>query len=95
MKITDEQIEHLTALTKLELDDIKKDKVKRNLNNMIEFINQMNDLDTEEQEPMFHLFPVNNVFREDIVVNGDNREEILSNAPTKKNGSFQVPRTVE
>ena len=49
----------------------------------------------EEVEPMSHVFPLNNVFREDIVTNGDERERILSNAPRHKDGAFKVPKTVE
>lgn len=44
---------------------------------------------------MSHVFPVHNVFREDVVVNGDTREKILANAPKEKDGSFVVPKTVE
>ena len=40
-------------------------------------------------------FPVNNVFREDVVVNGDDRENILKNAPEQKDGAFVVPKTFE
>ena len=44
---------------------------------------------------MSHVFPVNNVFREDVVTNGDEHEKILANAPEEKDQSFKVPRTVE
>ena len=44
---------------------------------------------------MSHVFPVQNVFREDVVTNGDDREAILKNAPEEKDGAFVVPRTVE
>lgn len=44
---------------------------------------------------MSHVFPVHNVFREDVVVNGDCRNEILKNAPEEKDGSFMVPKTVD
>ena len=44
---------------------------------------------------MSHIFPIHNVFREDIVTNGDDRQNILANAPEKKDGAFQVPKTVE
>ena len=44
---------------------------------------------------MSHVFPVQNVFREDVVTNEDNSEAILANAPSKKDGSFSVPRTFE
>ena len=52
-------------------------------------------LDTSNVEPMSHIFPVNNVFREDVVVNGDDRENILANAPEERGGAFVVPKTVE
>ena len=55
----------------------------------------MNELDTSGVEPMSHVFPVNNVFREDVVTNGDDREEILANAPEAKEGAFVVPKTFD
>ena len=42
---------------------------------------------------MSHVFPVNNVFREDVVTNGDNHEAMLANAPQQKEQSYKVPRT--
>ena len=44
---------------------------------------------------MSHVFPVNNVFREDVVMNGDDSEDMLKNAPAVKDGSYKVPKTVE
>ena len=44
---------------------------------------------------MSHVFPVQIVFREDVVVNGDDRENILKNAPEEKDGSFVVPKAVD
>ena len=55
----------------------------------------LNQLDTEGVEPMSHVFPVHNVFREDVVTNGDDRENMLANAPEQRDGAFVVPRTVE
>ena len=60
-----------------------------------DYIDKLNELDTSGVEPMSHVFPVHNVFREDVVVNGDIRETILANAPQEKDGSFVVPKTVE
>ena len=62
---------------------------------MLDYVDKLNELDTDGVEPMSHVFPVNNVFREDIVTNGDDREEILKNAPERKDGAFVVPKTVE
>ena len=58
-------------------------------------IDTLNELDTSGVEPMSHVFPVNNVFREDVVTNGDDREEILANAPEAKEGAFVVPKTFD
>ena len=46
-------------------------------------------------EPMSHVFPVQNVFREDVVTNEDTREQLMTNAPEQKDGMFMVPRTFE
>ena len=63
--------------------------------NILEYIDTLNELDTSGVEPMSHVFPVNNVFREDVVTNGDDREEILANAPEAKEGAFVVPKTFD
>ena len=55
----------------------------------------LNTLDTEGVEPMSHIFPIHNVFREDVVENDDEHEKILANAPAAKDGAFKVPKTVE
>ena len=51
-------------------------------------------LDTSEVEPMSHIFQDENVFREDVVTNGDNKEAMLANAPKAKEGQYQVPKTI-
>ena len=93
-KISDETIEYVGILAKLELSDEEKEKAKEEMGKMLEYIEILNELDTQGIEPMSHVFPVTNVFREDIVTNGDDREAVLSNAPEKKDGSFEVPKTV-
>ena len=65
------------------------------MGSMLDYIDKLGELDTEGVEPMSHVFPVNNVFREDVVTNGDMREEILKNAPEEKDGRFVVPRTFD
>ena len=65
------------------------------MGSMLDYIDKLNELDTSGVEPMSHVFPVNNVFREDVVTNGDEHEKILANAPEEKDQSFKVPRTVE
>ncbi|MBE5921396.1 MAG: Asp-tRNA(Asn)/Glu-tRNA(Gln) amidotransferase subunit GatC [Lachnospiraceae bacterium] len=93
--ISDETIEYVGILAKLELSAEEKEQAKKDMGSMLDYIDKLNELDTSDVEPMSHVFPVNNVFREDIVVNGDDRESILANAPGEKDGAFIVPKTVE
>lgn len=93
-KINDETIEYVGILSKLELSGEEKEQAKADMGRMLDYIDKLNELDTEDTEPMTHLFPVTNVFREDEVTNADIREDILKNAPGVKDGMFKVPRTV-
>lgn len=93
--ISDETMEYVGILAKLELSEEEKEQAKTDMGNMLDYIDKLNELDTSGVEPLSHVFPVNNVFREDVVENGDCRDEILANAPEEKNGSFMVPKTVE
>ena len=93
--ISDEMIEDVGILAKLELSDEEKEQAKQDMGRMLDYIDQLNELDTSGVEPMSHVFPVENVFREDVVTNGDDRDEMLANAPESKDGAFKVPKTVE
>lgn len=93
--ISDETIEYVGILAKLELSDEEKEQAKKDMGSMLDYIDKLGELDTTGVEPMSHVFPVKNVFREDVVTNGDIREEILKNAPGEKEGMFVVPRTFE
>ena len=93
--ISDETIEYVGILAKLELSEEEKEQAKKDMANMLDYIDTLNELDTRGVEPMSHVFPVNNVFREDVVTNGDDREEILANAPEAKEGAFVVPKTFD
>ena len=58
-------------------------------------VSKLNELNTDGVEAMSHTFPYNNVFREDVVVNGDDRENMLKNAPEQKDGCYKVPKTFD
>ena len=93
--ISDETIEYVGILSKLELSDAEKEQAKKDMGSMLDYIDKLGELNTEGVEPMSHVFPVRNVFREDIVTNGDTREELLKNAPEEKDGMFVGPKTFE
>ncbi|MDE6208708.1 MAG: Asp-tRNA(Asn)/Glu-tRNA(Gln) amidotransferase subunit GatC [Lachnospiraceae bacterium] len=93
--ISDETIDYVGILAKLELSAEEKEQAKKDMESMLDYIDKLNELDTTGVEPMSHVFQVNNVFREDVVTNGDDRENILKNAPEEKNGMFNVPKTFD
>lgn len=93
--ISDETMEYVGILAKLELSAEEAEAAKKDMESMLDYIDTLNELDTTGVEPMSHVFPVHNVFREDVVVNGDDSVNMLSNAPAKKDGAYKVPKTVE
>lgn len=93
--ISDETIEYVGILSKLELSEEEKEQAKKDMGSMLDYIDELSELDTTGVEPMSHIFPIHNVFREDVVTNGDDQEHILKNAPEERDGSFAVPKTVE
>lgn len=92
--ISDETIEYVGILAKLELGEEEKEQAKKDIGRMLDYIDKLNELDTDGVEPMSHVFPVNNVFREDVVANGDGQADTLANAPERKEDAFVVPKTV-
>lgn len=91
--ISDETIEYVGILAKLELSGQEKEQAKKDMGRMLDYIDKLGELDTTGVEPMSHVFPVQNVFREDVVTNNDMREQMLLNAPEEKDGMFVVPKT--
>ena len=92
--ISDETIEYVGILAKLELSPEEKEAARKDMAEMLDYIDMLNNLDTSGVETMSHIFPVNNVFREDVVTNGDGSADTLANAPVKKDGGFKVPKTI-
>ena len=92
--ISDETIEYVGILAKLELNKEEQEQAKKDMGEMLDYIDKLNELDTSGVEPMSHVFPIENVFREDVVTNGDNKEAMLANAPKAKEGQYQVPKTI-
>ena len=92
--ITDETMDYVGILAKLELSGEEKERAKRDMEEMLDYIDKLNELDTTNVEPMSHVFPVHNVFREDVVTNGNGQETTLANAPERNGDSFLVPKTI-
>lgn len=94
-EITSETIDYISTLAKLELTEEEREEAGRDMRRMLEYFDQLNELDTSGVEPLSHVFPLQNVFREDEAVNGDGSGEVLQNAPERKETMFVVPKAVD
>lgn len=92
--ISSDVIEEVEILAKLQLTPEEKVKAGQDMEEMIEYFDKMNELDTEGVEPLTHIFNMGNVMREDEITNEDGSEDTLKNAPEKHNMAFVVPKTV-
>ena len=92
--ISDETIEYVGILAKLELFGEEREQAKADMGRMRDYIDKLNELDTDGVEPMSHIFSSQNVFREDVVTNVDGRGAILGNAPSKKDDMLVVPNVM-
>lgn len=90
----DDTMEYLEILSQISLTEEEKQETAGELKKILAYMEKLEELDTDGVEPMSHVFPVQNVFREDIVEREDQWEALLENAPQKKEGQYLVPKTV-
>ncbi len=95
MKITAELVEHVSQLSRLRLPQEEKERMTGELEGILAYMEVLNTLDTREVEPLSHIFPIKNVWREDEVIPSQTRQELLKNAPTGNGETFLVPKAVE
>ena len=90
--ITIKDVEHVAKLSRLALSEEEKEKFAPQLNAVLEYVNELNEVDTTGVEPMAHSIKISNVMRDDIVKQEFTREEMLQNAPEEEDGFFKVPK---
>jgi aspartyl-tRNA(Asn)/glutamyl-tRNA(Gln) amidotransferase subunit C len=95
MEVTDELIDKLSHLARLEFNAAEKESIREDLQKMIAFVEKLNELDTTGVEPLIHLTGNMNVLREDKVIPSITREEALLNAPAHNDEFFQVPKVIK
>lgn len=95
MKVDNNTIKHVASLARLNLGEKELEELRIDMENIISYVDKLNELDVSGIEPTSHIIPVKNVFRKDIKKESYDREEILKNAPEKENGCFLVPKIVE
>jgi len=91
-----EKLEHISKLALLDLTDEEKEKLAKQLSAILDYFKKINDLDTEDVDPMSHpIEGLKNVFREDVPWKSLTNEEALKNAQHKKNGFFKAPKILK
>ena len=95
MKITGKEVCYVADLARLELTPEEVESFTLQLNGILEYMDQLDELDTADVEPTTHVLPLNNVFREDEVGHSLAVEDVLANAPEKDRDHFVVPKIIE
>ncbi len=89
------KIEHVALLARLKLRDGEKELFSKQVGNIIEHIDKLNELDTANVEPTDHIFSMKNVFREDKLSPSLSQDRALQNAPDRSNSFYRVPKIIE
>ena len=94
-RITMDEVKHVANLARLAITEEEAEKLTNELDAIISFAEQLNELDTENIEPTSHVLDMKNIFREDVSKPGLPVEEVLKNAPDHENGQIKVPAIIE
>ncbi|MEK6690171.1 MAG: Asp-tRNA(Asn)/Glu-tRNA(Gln) amidotransferase subunit GatC [Nitrospirota bacterium] len=94
-KITKKEVEHVSRLARLELSDEEKETFTKQLNNILTYVEKLNELDTKDVEPTSHVLQIQNIFKEDEIRESLPRERALSNAPDRTDEFYRVPKIIE
>ncbi len=96
MKVTMETVEHTAKLARLKFTEEEKTAFLGAMNDVLNYAELLNELDTENIEPTSHPVPLKNALREDKVWDYTlSREDVLKNAPAEESGGFKVPKIIE
>jgi aspartyl-tRNA(Asn)/glutamyl-tRNA(Gln) amidotransferase subunit C len=94
MSVTRKEVEHIAELARLQLNEAELEEYTLQLNKILEYVEKLNELDTENVKPLSQPVKGVNVFREDIVEPSVDRGEALKNAPSKNQEFFKVPKVI-
>ena len=94
MALSREDVLHVAELARLSLRPEEVELFTRQLNDILAYVQKLEELDTSGVAPLAHVIPLVNAFREDVVREGLSLEAALKNAPVREDGSFLVPRVI-
>lgn len=95
MKIDNNTVDKIAHLARLEFENENKQQMISDMNNMLNFVDKLNELDTNDVEPLIYMSDERNILREDSVIQSISQDEALKNAPKKDSDYFKVPKVIE
>jgi aspartyl-tRNA(Asn)/glutamyl-tRNA(Gln) amidotransferase subunit C len=94
MEITDELVDHIAHLSRLSFEGEQKDAIKKDMTNIISFMDKLSELNTDNVEPLIFMSDEVNVLREDVPAVSVTHKEALKNAPKKDSDYFRIPKVL-
>ena len=94
MKITKEEVLHVAQLARLEIDEASVEKFAVQIGSILDYVDQLRQVDTSGINPTSHALALTNAFRDDAETKHLERESSLANAPEQEDGSFVVPKVI-
>lgn len=95
MSVTKKDVEYIAKLARLKFDENELDGLTRDMNEILGYMEKLNEIDTTDVEPLSHPIEGENVFREDELQQSVTPEEALKNSPSKDDKFFKVPKVIE
>lgn len=95
MSVNADQVRHVARLARLALADDEIDRMVPELNNILGWVEQLGEVDTDGVEPLTAVIENKLRLRDDVIDDGNVRDEILNNAPDAQHGFFAVPKVIE
>jgi aspartyl-tRNA(Asn)/glutamyl-tRNA(Gln) amidotransferase subunit C len=95
LKLNSQEVEYVAHLARLEITGKETDKFTAQLNDILLYIDKLNEIDTKGVEPMSHAIAVTNAFREDDIVDSIGTKKSLANAPDARGEFFRVPKVID
>ncbi|MBS3765138.1 Asp-tRNA(Asn)/Glu-tRNA(Gln) amidotransferase subunit GatC [Candidatus Bipolaricaulota bacterium] len=93
--IDKESVKHVEDLAELNLTESEREELTDDLAGILDYVDKLQELDTEDVEPLRHILEVQNVLREDEKRSNLPQDEVFKNAPAKKGNFFQVPPVID
>ena len=95
MSVTEKEVRHVAKLARLALSEDEIAKMVPELNNILGWVEQLGEVDTDGVEPLTAVIDQKLRLRDDVVTDGDKRDDVIANAPDAEHGFFAVPKVIE